>query len=106
MADVTYIEWNGTKHIVKLKAGISVMEGAVKKGVPGIVAECGGSCSCATCHVYIDDAWFGKISAITEMERLTLGCAKNVKPNSRLSCQIRMTEDLDGLTVRMPESQY
>lgn len=82
------------------------MEGAVKNMIPGIEADCGGACACATCHVYVDEAWRDKLEGATEMELSMLDFAENVKGNSRLSCQIPVTDALDGLTVQMPESQY
>ena len=106
MTKVTYIEFDGTEHVVDVKPGNSVMEGAIKNNVPGIDADCGGACACATCHVYVDDAWLEKTGAATAMEESMLDFAENVQPNSRLSCQIRVADDLDGLVVRMPESQH
>jgi 2Fe-2S ferredoxin len=106
MAKITYVEFNGTKHLVEVGPGMSVMEGAVKNGVPGIDAECGGACACATCHVYVDPTWRAKTGERGDLESSMLDIACNVQPNSRLSCQIRVTEDLDGLVVRMPEGQH
>jgi 2Fe-2S ferredoxin len=82
------------------------MEGAVKNMIPGIDADCGGACACATCHVYVDQTWLGKIQPMQEMEKTMLDFAEGVEANSRLSCQIQVTEALDGLTVRMPKSQH
>jgi 2Fe-2S ferredoxin len=82
------------------------MEAAIKNNVPGIDADCGGSCACATCHVYVDDAWLGRLEQISAMEESMLDFAKNSAPNSRLSCQIKVNPTLDGLTVRLPESQH
>ena len=81
------------------------MEGAVENGVPGIDAECGGNCVCATCQVYVDDAWLDRVGPASEMEAEMLAFADHAKANSRLSCQIKVTDALDGLFVRMPESQ-
>jgi 2Fe-2S ferredoxin len=106
MAKITYIEFNGTEHVVDVKPGLSVMEGAVKNNVPGIDADCGGACACATCHCYVDEAWTSKTGERFVMEESMLDFAENVQPNSRLSCQIRVTEELDGLVVRLPESQH
>jgi ferredoxin, 2Fe-2S len=106
MAKITYIEHNGTEHVVDVRAGLSVMEGAVKNNIPGIDADCGGACACATCHVYVDDSWTGKTGAKSAMEESMLDFAENVADNSRLSCQIKVTDELDGLVVRMPESQH
>jgi 2Fe-2S ferredoxin len=106
MAKITYIELNGVEHVVDVKPGLSLMEGAVKQNVPGIDADCGGACACATCHVYVDPVWEAKTGERNAMEESMLDFAENVEPNSRLSCQIKVTEDLDGLVVRMPESQH
>jgi 2Fe-2S ferredoxin len=78
----------------------------VKSNVPGIDADCGGACACATCHVYVDDAWLGKAGTPSAMESSMLSFAENVESSSRLSCQIKITDALDGLTVRLPESQH
>ena len=106
MAKITYIEHDGTEHVIDVKAGLSVMEGAVKNNVPGIDADCGGACACATCHCYVDEAWQAKTGEKTAMEESMLDFAEGVEPNSRLSCQIKDTDDLDGLVVRLPESQH
>ncbi|MEB4211117.1 2Fe-2S iron-sulfur cluster-binding protein [Mycobacterium sp. 94-17] len=105
MAKITYIEHDGTEHAVDVKAGFSVMEGAVRHNVPGIDAECGGACSCATCHVFVDECWLAKTGERTAMEETILDFADGVEPNSRLSCQIKVSDALDGLILRMPESQ-
>ena len=105
MAKIIYIEHNGTEHAVEVKPGQSVMEGAVKHDVPSIVAECGGACACATCHVYVDDAWLERTGAPSALEEDMLVFTEHVGPTSRLCCQIKVTEDLDGLVVRLPESQ-
>jgi 2Fe-2S ferredoxin len=106
MAKITYIEHDGAEHVLDVKVGLSVMEGAVKSNIPGIDADCGGACACATCHVYVDPAWADKTGTPTAMEESMLDFAENVEPNSRLSSQIKVTDDLDGLIVRMPESQH
>ncbi len=106
MAKITYIEFDGTEHPVDVRNGLSVMEGAIKNNIPGIDADCGGACACATCHVYVDEAWTAKTGAASAMEESMLDFAQNVEPNSRLSCQIRVTDALDGLIVRMPEDQH
>ncbi|HYE44767.1 MAG TPA: 2Fe-2S iron-sulfur cluster-binding protein [Caulobacter sp.] len=106
MAKITYIEHDGTEHVVEVKNGMSVMEGAIKNNVPGIDADCGGACACATCHVYVDAAWEGSTGEKSAMEESMLDFAENVEPNSRLSCQIKVSDALDGLVVRMPESQH
>jgi 2Fe-2S ferredoxin len=106
MAKITYIEFNGAEHVVDVKTGLSVMEGAVKNNIPGIDADCGGACACATCHVYVDQAWLDKTGSQSAMEESMLDFAENVEPNSRLSCQIKVSDELDGLVVRMPQSQH
>ena len=106
MPKITYIEHNGSEHVLDVKSGLSVMEGAVKNNIPGIDADCGGACACATCHVYVDAAWADKTGAKSAMEESMLDFAENVEPTSRLSCQIKVTDQLDGLIVRMPESQH
>ena len=106
MAKITYIEFNGEQHVVDVKLGMTVMEGAVKHNVPGIDADCGGACACATCHVYVDPAWREKVGERNVMEASMLDFADNVEPTSRLSCQITVTEELEGLIVRLPESQH
>ena len=106
MAKITYVEFSGKEHVVDVKTGLSVMEGAVKNNIPGIDADCGGACACATCHVYVDQAWLDKTGSQSAMEESMLDFAENVEPNSRLSCQIKVTDDLDGLVVRMPQSQH
>ena len=106
MAKITYIEFDGTVHTVEVKTGLSVMEGAVKNNVPGIDADCGGACACATCHVYVDEVWRDKTGEASAMEESMLDFADEVQPNSRLSCQIRVTDTLDGLVVRLPEAQH
>ena len=106
MPKITYIEFNGTEHTVDVRNGLTVMEGAIKNNVPGIDADCGGACACATCHVYVDEAWREKTGTASAMEESMLDFAQNVEPNSRLSCQIKVTDQLDGLIVRMPEEQH
>ena len=106
MAKITYVEHSGTEHVIEVKNGLTVMEGAVKNNVPGIDADCGGACACATCHVYVDAAWEGKTGSKSAMEESMLDFAENVELNSRLSCQIKVSDELEGLIVRMPESQH
>ncbi len=106
MAKITYIEHDGKEHVIDVKNGLSVMEGAVKNNIPGIDADCGGACACATCHVYVDDAWTSKTGEKSAMEESMLDFAENVQENSRLSCQIKVSDAVDGLVVRMPESQH
>ena len=105
MPKITFIEPNGTEHVVEAEAGLSVMEAAIRKMVPGIDADCGGACACATCHVYVEEVWRDKTGKPTAMEESMLDFAYDPKENSRLSCQIRVTEELDGLVVRLPEFQ-
>ena len=105
MAKITYIEHNGTQHEIDVPDGLSVMEGAIRNMVPGIDADCGGACACATCHVYVDEAWQAKTGERSSMEDSMLDFASEVEPNSRLSCQIKVTPELDGLIVRLPEFQ-
>ena len=105
MAKITYIEHNGTEHVVEVANGMTVMEGARDNNIPGIDADCGGACACSTCHVYVDPAWFAKLPAIEPMEEDMLDFAYERKENSRLSCQLKVSSALDGLTVRMPERQ-
>ncbi len=106
MAKITYVEHDGTEHVIDVKTGLTVMEGAVKNNIPGIDADCGGACACATCHVYVDDAWLDKTGERSAMEESMLDFAEGVQDNSRLSCQIKVTDELDGLKVTMPESQH
>ena len=106
MAKITYIDFGGTARTIEVRNGLSVMEGAVKNNVPGIDADCGGACACATCHVYVDPAWQEATGERSDMEESMLDFADNVKDSSRLSCQIRVTDALDGLVVRTPESQH
>ena len=106
MPVVTYISFNGAINDVEVQSGTSVMQGAVDNMIDGIVAECGGSCSCATCHCYVDEAWVQKIPPASEMEKDMLECVLEPEANSRLSCQIKVTDELDGLVVRLPESQF
>ena len=106
MAKITYIEFSGAEHTIDVRNGFTVMEGAVKNNVPGIDADCGGACACATCHVYVDPAWVDKTGKASAMEESMLDFAENVTETSRLSCQIKVTDALDGLVVRLPESQH
>ena len=106
MPHVTYIEHDGTEHRIDVADGLSVMRGAVDNNVPGIDADCGGECACATCHVFVDEAWLAQCGTPGELEASMLSFAAAAQPNSRLSCQITMTAALDGLVVRMPEAQH
>ncbi len=106
MAKITYIDHEGTEREIEAKNGETVMEVAVKNGVPGIDADCGGACACATCHVYVDSAFLDKVGSPEAMEQSMLDFAENVKENSRLCCQISVSDALDGLKVTTPESQH
>jgi 2Fe-2S ferredoxin len=105
MPKVTIIEHGGTVHTLEAKAGQSIMQVAMSHSVPGILADCGGSCSCATCHVYVESDWFGRVPAASSAEKDMIDCALHVQENSRLSCQIELDDSLDGIVVRLPESQ-
>ncbi|WP_342642335.1 2Fe-2S iron-sulfur cluster-binding protein [Rhodoligotrophos ferricapiens] len=106
MPKITFIESNGTTHTVEAEPGMTLMETAVRNMVPGIDADCGGACACATCHVYVDPEWFEKVGERNEMEEDMLDFAFDVHENSRLSCQIKITDAHDGLVVRIPEKQF
>ncbi|MDP4822482.1 MAG: 2Fe-2S iron-sulfur cluster-binding protein [Aestuariivirgaceae bacterium] len=106
MTKITFIQHNGASQTVDANPGMSVMEAAVKNAVPGIDADCGGACACATCHVYVEADWVEKAGARSDMEADMLDFAYEVRENSRLSCQIKVTEGLDGLTVKVPEKQF
>jgi 2Fe-2S ferredoxin len=103
---ITYIQHNGTSQTVEAQPGMSVMEAAVKNMVPGIDADCGGACACATCHVFVEQEWLERAGKRSDMEEDMLDFAFDVRDNSRLSCQIKVTDVLDGLVVRVPEKQF
>ena len=105
MVKITYIDSAGTTRTVEGEAGSTVMEAAINHGVPEIEAECGGACACSTCHVYVDEAWREKVGEPSPMEEDMLDFAFEVRPNSRLSCQIKVRDDLDGLVVITPSRQ-
>lgn len=105
-AKVKFIQPDGAEQTVEIEAGWSVMEGAVRNNVPGIDADCGGACACATCHVYVEPEWAAKLPPKSEMEETMLDFAIAPKSNSRLSCQLRVTSELDGLALRLPPSQH
>ena len=105
MPKVKYIEFNGNEHVIDVPNGFSVMEGAVQSNIPGIDADCGGGMSCATCHVYVDEKWYSKLPKKHIGEDDMLDQAFEPKSNSRLSCQILITDELDGLVVNLPERQ-
>lgn len=106
MAKVTYIEHNGREHVVEVPTGVSLMEGALQNGIPGIDGDCGGNAACATCHVYVEGDWLAKTGERTENEAAMLDLADGLAENSRLACQIAASPDLDGIVLRMPESQH
>ena len=106
MPRIKFIEHNGREHEVDVPLGWSVMEGAVKNLIPGIDADCGGACACATCHVYVDPAWLPKLPPKSDMEDTMLDFAQELRTNSRLSCQIKATPEIDGLIVRTPKDQH
>jgi ferredoxin, 2Fe-2S len=106
MVNVTFIEHDGSEHKVEAKEGDSLMQAAVSNGVPGIDADCGGSCSCATCHVYVKENWLDKVGSVNPTEEAMLSLSTDRQDNSRLSCQIKLSEDLDGLIVHTPEFQF
>ena len=106
MAKITYIEFNGTKHVVDVPNGRTVMEGARDNNIPGIEADCGGACACSTCHVYVDATWVDQLPANEAMEEDMLDFAYEPDPTrSRLTCQVKVTDALEGLVVNMPEKQ-
>jgi 2Fe-2S ferredoxin len=105
MITITFIASDGTSFRVEAEPGTTLMENAIRNAVPGIEAECGGACACATCHVYVDEAWSGIVGDPGPMEEDMLDFGYDVRANSRLSCQIRITDALDGLIVRVPERQ-
>ena len=105
MPKLTFIEHDGTRHDVEAAPGSTVMENAIRNSINGILAECGGACACATCHVYVDDAFAETAGRPDPMEEDMLDFGFDVRPNSRLSCQIKVTDDLDGLVVSTPERQ-
>lgn len=105
MAKIIFTDHAGTTREVEAKPGTSIMEAAVQNMVPEIDADCGGACACATCHVYVDAAWLGKLKEKDDMEESMLDFAEGVQDNSRLSCQILMSDELDGIQVTTPESQ-
>ena len=105
MPKITYIEDNGKSHQIDVANGLTVMEGAVQNNIPGIDADCGGSCACATSHVYVDEKWFNKLTKKEDAEEDMLDMAYEPKKFSRLSCQITVEDSLNGLVVKMPSKQ-
>lgn len=106
MPEITYVEHNGTEHTVEVSKGASLMDGAVRNMVPGIEGDCSGMCACATCHIYVPKEWQAHCPEIHELESSMLDFAFDVKDESRLACQIEVTDDLEGMRVLMPERQY
>ena len=106
MAVITYIEHSGKEHEINVENGKTVMQGAVDNLVEGVIGECGGCCSCATCHVIVDEAWYEKTGGPNEDEVDMLEAVPAPAITSRLGCQITVSDDLDGLVVRLPEEQY
>ena len=105
MPKITYVENNGKSHTVEIDKGLTVMEGAIQNNIPGIDGDCGGSMACATCHVYVDEEWMQKLPQKDDGEEDMLDMAFEPKKNSRLSCQIIVSDELDGLTVNIPSKQ-
>ena len=105
MPKITYIEHNEKSHTVEVPNDLTVMEGAVQNNIPGIDADCGGACACATCHVYVDEKWFDKLPTKDNAEEDMLDMAHEPRKFSRLSCQITVSDELDGLVVKMPSKQ-
>ena len=106
MLSITFIEHDGTEHKVETDSGATVMQAALDNGIHGVAADCGGACSCGTCHCYIDETWEEKAGPASEVEQQILEFAMDPKSNSRLSCQVIVEDHLDGLVVHLPESQY
>ena len=106
MPRIVYTEFDGTTHAIEVPVGRSLMDGAVDNCVPGIDGDCGGRSACATCHVYVDDTWLAKTGGRTAIEEEMLAFAPTLQPGSRLACQIKVTAELDGLVLTMPERQH
>jgi|TARA_B100000676_G_C17654415_1_gene618202 2Fe-2S ferredoxin len=105
MAKITYIDHSGEKREIDVENGLTVMEGAIQNDIPGITADCGGAMACATCHVYVQEDWFNKLSKVDDGERDMLDMAFEPKKNSRLSCQITVSDEINGLVVTTPKQQ-
>ncbi|MBR9911389.1 MAG: 2Fe-2S iron-sulfur cluster binding domain-containing protein [Gammaproteobacteria bacterium] len=105
MIQITYISADGNEQLVKTRAGVSVQDAAIQNAVEGIDADCGGGCSCATCHVYVADEWLDKVGPPGELEASMLEVVEGANDHSRLSCQITLTDELDGLIVTTPDQQ-
>ena len=106
MPKVIFIESNGTRHEVEVESGYSVMEAAINNDIDGIVAECGGACACATCHSYVDEAWLDRMPPMDDMEDSMLDAAFERKDNSRLTCQIEVKDEFDGLVIHVADNEY
>lgn len=106
MPKIRFIQADGKEYVVQAEVGSSAMQTAVDNMVPGIIGDCGGNCSCATCHGYVDADWIQKLKPVSESEALMLDGVMHIEDNSRLTCQIKITEELDGLIIRLPESQF
>lgn len=106
MPKITFIDYEGTERSVDANAGETIMEAATSNDIPGIDADCGGACACATCHVYIAPDWFEKAGQAEDLEAEMLDVAEDVKENSRLACQVTISDELDGIVVITPESQF
>lgn len=106
MTQITFIDFEGTERQVDATNGDSLMEAATSNNVPGIDADCGGACACATCHVYIDENWVSVVGQPLELEAEMLEVAEDVRPNSRLACQVKVSDEMEGLRVTTPESQF
>lgn len=106
MPELIYIETNGTTHRVNAAPGQNLMQVALRNMVPGILGDCGGICSCATCHVMIDDAWLKRLPAMSETESFLIEGVPDAQPGSRLSCQVKVTDSIDGMVIRVPAEQF
>ena len=106
MPVITYVQHDGAEYRVTLQTGISLMQGAVANNIPGIDADCGGACACATCHIFVDPAWAERLDRRNEMEASMLELAEGVRETSRLACQIKVADDLEGLVVYLPVAQH
>ena len=106
MPKITFVEFNGTEHIVDIANGDTLMNGAINNAVPGIEGDCGGLCACATCHIYVESCWQSRCSDAEELEKNILDFAFEVNDQSRLACQITVSSELDGMTIHLPKRQY
>ena len=106
MPTIKFVTHDGNEQEVEAESGTTVMQAAMDNGIDAILAECGGACSCATCHCYVDEAWTDRMPEADEIEKDMLDCVLEPQDNSRLSCQITVTDELDGIVIRLPESQY